>query len=122
MIMALLGHPTDRLALRRPWVISGVTSASEPGGFGAYVADVSTPETRARNFGRFQASGTAGILLGPALGGLLGSWNPHAPFWAAAALALANGLYGLFVLPESLAVVRRPPFRWSRANPGGAAR
>jgi DHA1 family tetracycline resistance protein-like MFS transporter len=100
-------------------VISGVTSASESAA-SAYVADVSTPETRARNFGRFQASGTAGILLGPALGGLLGSWNPHAPFWAAAALALANGLYGLFVLPESLAVERRTPFRWSRANPVGA--
>ncbi|HEX4197610.1 MAG TPA: MFS transporter [Caulobacteraceae bacterium] len=101
-------------------VISGVT-ASSGSAAGAYVADISTEDDRARNFGRFQAAANAGILLGPALGGFVGAWNPRAPFWVAAGLALANGLYGLFIVPESLSHERRAPFRWSRANPIGAA-
>jgi DHA1 family tetracycline resistance protein-like MFS transporter len=100
-------------------VISGIT-ASSGSAAGAYVADISTEQDRARNFGRFQAAANAGILLGPALGGFVGSWNPRAPFWVAAGLALANGLYGLFIVPESLSHERRAPFRWSRANPIGA--
>jgi DHA1 family tetracycline resistance protein-like MFS transporter len=100
-------------------VISGIT-ASSGSAAGAYVADISTEEDRARNFGRFQAAANAGILLGPALGGFVGAWNPRAPFWVAAALAFANGLYGLFIVPESLSRERRAPFRWSRANPIGA--
>jgi DHA1 family tetracycline resistance protein-like MFS transporter len=101
-------------------VIAGITASSDSAA-GAYVADVSTPENRARNFGRFQAAANAGILLGPALGGFVGVLDPRAPFWIAAALALANGLYGLFVVPESLARDRRAPFHWKRANPVGAA-
>jgi DHA1 family tetracycline resistance protein-like MFS transporter len=101
-------------------VIAGITASSDSAA-GAYVADVSTPANRARNFGRFQAAANAGILLGPALGGFVGVLDPRAPFWIAAALALANGLYGLFVLPESLSHERRAPFHWKRANPVGAA-
>ncbi|HXQ13020.1 MAG TPA: TCR/Tet family MFS transporter [Caulobacteraceae bacterium] len=100
-------------------VISGIT-ASSGSAAGAYVADISTPEDRARNFGRFQAAANAGILLGPALGGFVGAWDPRAPFWIAAALAFANGLYGCFIVPESLSHERRAPFRWRRANPIGA--
>jgi DHA1 family tetracycline resistance protein-like MFS transporter len=101
-------------------VISGVTSSSGSSA-GAYVADVSTPENRARNFGRFQAAANAGVFFGPVLGGFVGSLDPRAPFWVAAALAFANGLYGLFVVPESLSRDRRMAFSWKRANPFGAA-
>jgi DHA1 family tetracycline resistance protein-like MFS transporter len=101
-------------------VISGIT-ASSGSAAGAYVADISTPEDRARNFGRFQGAANAGILLGPALGGFVGALDPRAPFFVAAALAFANGLYGFFVVPESLSRDRRAPFRWRRANPVGAA-
>jgi DHA1 family tetracycline resistance protein-like MFS transporter len=58
--------------------------------------------------------------LGPALGGVLGGIDPRAPFWVAAALSLANAMYGLFVLPESLPPERRAPFAWRRANPIGS--
>ncbi len=101
-------------------VISGIT-ASSGSAAGAYVADVSTPENRARNFGRFGAFANAGILMGPALGGFVGVLDPRAPFWIASLLAFANGLYGLFVVPESLSHDRRMPFHWRRANPIGAA-
>jgi DHA1 family tetracycline resistance protein-like MFS transporter len=101
-------------------MISGIT-ASSGSAAGAYVADISSPEDRARNFGRFQAAANAGILLGPALGGFVVGWDPRAPFWIASALALGNGLYGIFILPESLSHERRAPFLWRRANPIGAA-
>jgi len=51
---------------------------------------------------------------------LLGSVNPRLPFWVAGALSLLNGMYGLFVLPESLKQENRSPFSWRRANPVGS--
>ncbi|MFT4117277.1 TCR/Tet family MFS transporter [Bradyrhizobium sp.] len=100
-------------------VISGITSASISTAF-AYIADVTPPERRAAIFGRIGAAFGAGFILGPALGGLLGDIDPRLPFWASAGLSLANALYGLLILPESLAAERRAPFRWSHANPIGA--
>ncbi|NUS20895.1 MAG: TCR/Tet family MFS transporter [Mesorhizobium sp.] len=102
-------------------VISGITSASISTAF-AYIADVTPPERRAAIFGRIGAAFGAGFVLGPALGGLLGDIDPRLPFWASAGLSLANALYGLFVLPESLAPDKRAPFRWRSANPAGALR
>jgi DHA1 family tetracycline resistance protein-like MFS transporter len=46
--------------------------------------------------------------------------DPRLPFWVAAAFSLANAMYGLFVLPESLPPERRSPFEWRRANPLGS--
>ena len=57
-------------------------------------------------------------------GGRRPAWrfDPRLPFWVAAALSFANALYGLLILPESLALDRRSPFRWKSANPLGALR
>ena len=85
----------------------------------AYIADVSPPEKRAQSFGVTGAAFGIGFILGPALGGLLGSLGPRAPFFVAAALALINLIYGYFVLPESLPADRRRKFEWKRANPLG---
>jgi DHA1 family tetracycline resistance protein-like MFS transporter len=100
-------------------VISGITSASVSTAF-AYIADVTAPERRAAMFGKIGAAFGAGFILGPAIGGLLGGMNPRLPFWVAAGLSLANTLYGLLILPESLPAARRSPFRWKSANPLGA--
>jgi MFS transporter, DHA1 family, tetracycline resistance protein len=100
-------------------VISGVTAASISTAF-AYVADVTPPEARAGRFGMLGAAFGIGFVLGPALGGLTGGIDPRLPFWIAAVLSLANALYGLLVLPESLPPERRAPFAWRRANPVGA--
>jgi MFS transporter, DHA1 family, tetracycline resistance protein len=86
----------------------------------AAIADISTPQDRARNFGYVSAAFGVGFVLGPALGGLLGEFGTRAPFYAAAALAGLNVLYGLLVFPETLASANRRPFRWRRANPLGA--
>ena len=100
-------------------LISGITSASMSTA-GAYIADVTPPERRAQAFGMMGAAFGIGFVVGPALGGLLGQYDPRLPFWVAAGLALANGAYGLFVLPESLPKARRSAFRWARANPLGS--
>jgi len=98
---------------------SGVFSATYPAA-AAYVADLTTPDQRARNFGRMGAAWSLGFVVGPAIGGLLGDGNPRLPFFVAAGLAAANVLYGYFVLPESLAPANRRPFSLARANPIGA--
>jgi DHA1 family tetracycline resistance protein-like MFS transporter len=100
-------------------VISGITAASYPTA-GAYIADVTPPEKRAAGFGMIGAAWGVGFVMGPALGGLLGEVNPRLPFWVAAGLTLLNALYGLFVLPESLAPENRKAFSLRRANPVGS--
>jgi MFS transporter, DHA1 family, tetracycline resistance protein len=100
-------------------VISGITAASVSTA-GAYIADVTPAEQRAAKFGLLGAAFGAGFVVGPALGGVLGDISPRLPFWVAAGLSLTNGLYGLFVLPESLPRERRSPFSWRKANPIGA--
>jgi MFS transporter, DHA1 family, tetracycline resistance protein len=107
-----------------PWlmlgrVISGLTASSIPTAM-AYMADVTPAEKRGAAFGMLNAAFGVGFVLGPAMGGLLGQVNPRLPFLAAAGLSLLNGMYGLFVLPESLAPEHRAKFSWKRANPIGS--
>jgi MFS transporter, DHA1 family, tetracycline resistance protein len=86
----------------------------------AYIADVTAPEKRAAAFGKIGAAFGLGFVLGPAIGGLLGSADPRLPFWVAAAFSLANAAYGYFVLPESLPKERRSAFTLKKANPIGS--
>jgi MFS transporter, DHA1 family, tetracycline resistance protein len=102
-------------------MISGVTSASIVTAF-AYVADITSPDKRAKSFGLMGAAFGIGFIVGPALGGVLASVSPRLPFWVAAGLSLSNGMYGLFILPESLPPERRAAFSWRRANPLGSLR
>jgi DHA1 family tetracycline resistance protein-like MFS transporter len=100
-------------------VIGGASSASMAVA-AAYAADVSTPETRAKSFGKIGAAFGLGFICGPALGGLLGNIGLHLPFYVAAALAAANFVYGWVAVPESLAPDKRAPLRWARLNPFAA--
>ncbi|NID09916.1 TCR/Tet family MFS transporter [Fibrivirga algicola] len=88
----------------------------------AYIADVSTPEKRAQNFGLIGAAFGLGFIIGPTMGALFSSYSIRAPFYAASILSLLNWLYGYFVLPESLSLDNRRPFSWKRANPVGSFR
>ena len=99
-------------------IIAGVMGASFTTA-GAYIADISTPENRAQNFGIIGAAFGLGFIIGPVIGGLLGDLGPRVPFIAAAALTFLNWLYGYFILPESLKQENRRPFEWKRANPIG---
>ncbi len=97
-------------------VLAGITGASFTTAT-AYIADISTPDKRAQNFGLVGAAFGIGFIVGPALGGLLAGYGARVPFMVAAGLSLCNFLYGFFVLPESLPAERRRAFVWRRANP-----
>ncbi len=128
LLCSLLGFAIDyiflALAPSYGWlfigrVIAGITGASFTTA-AAYIADISTAETRAKNFGMIGAAFGLGFIIGPALGGLLAGWGLRAPFYAAAGLCLLNFLYGYFILPESLDKEHRRAFEWGKANPLGS--
>lgn len=128
LLFALLGFGVDyiftALAPTIWWLFigrlfAGITGASITTA-SAYIADVSTNENRAQNFGMIGAAFGLGFIIGPVIGGLLGEFGSRVPFVVAAALALLNALYGFFVLPESLSKENRRPFSWKRANPLGS--
>ena len=100
-------------------LIAGVMGASFTTST-AYIADISTPEKRAQNFGMVGAAFGLGFIIGPVIGGLASRWGTSVPFIIAAALTLLNVLYGYFILPESLALENRRKFDWVKANPIGS--
>ncbi len=97
-------------------IIAGITGASMTV-TSAYIADVSSQEERAKNFGMLGAAFGLGFIIGPALGGLLGSYNLRLPFLVAASMSFLNMLYGFFVLPESLPAGSRQAQSWNILNP-----
>ena len=99
-------------------LVAGVMGASITTA-NAYIADVSKPEDRARNFGLIGVAFGLGFIFGPGLGGVLGGIDLRLPFFVSAGLALVNWLYGFFVLPESLPREKRSAFSWKKANPVG---
>lgn len=99
-------------------IVGGITAATQSTAT-AYMADISTPQERARNFGLVGAAFGFGFVLGPITGGLLAEYGTRAPFWAAAFLGAANLLLGFVVLKETVKPADRRPFDWRRANPFG---
>jgi len=127
LLFSLLGFAVDYLFLALApsygWffvgrIIAGITGASFTTA-SAYIADISTPQDRAKNFGMIGAAFGLGFIIGPAIGGMLSGFGIRAPFYAAAGLCFVNFLYGYFILPESLDKEHRRPFEWRRANPIG---
>lgn len=100
-------------------MISGMTGASFSVA-SAYIADISTPQTRAKNFGMIGMAFGLGFIFGPIIGGLLGKIGTRVPFYGAAVLCLINWLYGYFILPESLKKENRRAFDIKRSNPLGS--
>jgi MFS transporter, DHA1 family, tetracycline resistance protein len=100
-------------------IIAGITGASFTTA-SAYIADVSTHENRAQNFGLLGAAFGLGFIIGPSMGGLLAHYGIRVPFFVAAGFSLLNAAYGYFVLPESLSKENRRGFDWKRANPLGS--
>jgi DHA1 family tetracycline resistance protein-like MFS transporter len=130
LLIALLGFALDYVFLSFApsifWLFigrafAGITGASFTTAT-AYIADISTNENRAKNFGMIGAAFGLGFIIGPVIGGLLGTFGPRVPFMVAAALTFLNFLYGYFILPESLDSSHRRPFDWKRANPVGSLR
>ncbi|WP_121067899.1 TCR/Tet family MFS transporter [Chachezhania antarctica] len=118
LVMAVAGSIWLLLAGR---IFGGIT-ASTYATAGAYMADISKPEEKAANFGLIGAAFGVGFVLGPIVGGLLGAYGTRAPFYAAAALAAMNTIFGAVVMRETVTDRIRRAFTWRRANPLGAFR
>ncbi len=116
VLMAVAGTITLLIIGR---ILGGITAATQSTA-AAYMADISEPDEKAANFGLIGAAFGVGFVLGPLMGGLLAEYGTRAPFYAAAALAAANFVFGYFVLPETVTDKIRRPFEWRRANPLGA--
>ena len=116
VVMAVAGSIWLLLAAR---IVGGIAAATHSTA-SAFMADTLPPEKRGQGFGLVSAAFGVGFVLGPAIGGFLGDLGPRAPFYAAAVLAGANFLFGLFILPETVTEKNRRPFSWKRANPLGA--
>lgn len=128
ILMALFGLGIDYIfhafAPTLAWlfvgrVLAGITGASFTVAT-AYIADISTPEKKAQNFGLIGAAFGLGFIIGPVIGGIASEWGVRVPFLVAATLSLLNFLYGIFVLPESHKPENRRPFEWRKANPVGS--
>lgn len=128
LLLSLLGLTVDYMIMgfapTLGWLFLGRLLAGVSGAAvstaTAYIADITPPEKRSQRFGLIGAAFGLGFIIGPVVGGELGEISPRAPFYLAAALAFANFLFGLFVLPESLTMRKRRRFDIKRANPFGA--
>lgn len=128
LLISLFGLGVDYLFLAFApsigWLIAGRLIAGVCGASfttaSAYIADVSTAENKAKNFGLIGAAFGLGFIIGPILGSVFGSFGTKIPFIAAAVFSLLNFVFGYFVLPESLTKENRREFEWSRANPLGS--
>ncbi len=117
----LMGLAPTLLWLYAGRIVAGIFGASFSTAY-AYIADISTPEKRAQNFGLIGMAFGLGFIFGPALGGFLGEYGTRIPFYVAGGLALANAVLGFFLLKESLPPEKRRAFSLARANTISALR
>lgn len=126
LLMALFGLTIDYLlhawAPTIAWLflgrfLAGITGASFTVA-SAYIADISTKENKAKNFGLIGAAFGLGFIIGPGIGGYFGNIDIRLPFYIAAALTFANFLFGMFFVPESLPIQNRRSIQFIKMIPG----
>jgi DHA1 family tetracycline resistance protein-like MFS transporter len=126
LLIALLGLSIDYVihawAPTITWLflgrfLAGITGASFTVA-SAYIADISTKEEKAKNFGLIGAAFGLGFIIGPGIGGFFGELDIRLPFYIAAGLTFANFLFGWFFVPESLTLENRRPINVLKMIPG----
>lgn len=115
LLLSLFGFGIDYLILAFAptvgWlyvgrILAGIMGASYTTAT-AYIADISTEETRSKYYGMLGAAFGLGFIIGPGVGGLLQMFGERVPFIAGAVLSFLNWIYGYFILPESLSMKER---------------
>ncbi|MAX42217.1 MAG: tetracycline resistance MFS efflux pump [Alteromonadaceae bacterium] len=98
--------------------LAGLFGAT-PAVAGAFIADITPKENRAKRYGSLGAAFGLGFMFGPVLSGLLAEYGLRTPIFVAALLTLSNAVLGFFVFRESLAQYLRRPFKLVNASPCG---
>jgi MFS transporter, DHA1 family, tetracycline resistance protein len=111
----ILGSATTLWMLFAGRIIDGI-SGGNISTAQAYIADITTPENRAKGMGLIGAAFGLGFVFGPAIGGVLSRWGINVPFLFAAGLAFTNAILLYFLLPET--VTPEHPARTSAAATG----
>jgi len=96
-------------------IAAGIAGANIPTAQ-AYMADVTTPQNRAKGMGLVGAAFGLGFIFGPAIGGFLSQWGYQAPSFFASALSLANFAAAWFLLPESRTATTAARVRMTRVQ------
>ena len=126
LLIALLGLSIDYLihawAPTITWLflgrfLAGITGASFTVA-SAYIADISTKENKAKNFGLIGAAFGLGFIIGPGIGGFFGEIDIRLPFYIAAGLTFSNFLFGWLFVPESLPIENRRKIKIFKMIPG----
>ncbi|HEY6232093.1 MAG TPA: MFS transporter [Pyrinomonadaceae bacterium] len=112
----ILGFANTLLLLFVGRILDGITGGNISTAQ-AYIADITTPENRAKGMGLIGAAFGLGFVFGPAIGGILTRWGVAVPFFFAAGLCFANALLLYFTLPET--VTPDHPARTSAAGGRG---
>lgn len=126
LLIALLGLSIDYIihawSPSLAWLfagrlLAGITGASFTVA-SAYIADISTKENKAKNFGLIGAAFGLGFIIGPGIGGFFGEIDIRLPFYIAAGLTFINFLFGWFFVPESLSKENRRSINVLKMIPG----
>lgn len=126
LLLALLGLSIDYLihafAPTILWlfvgrILAGICGASFTVA-NAYIADISTAENKAKNFGLMGAAFGLGFIIGPSIGGIFGAIDVRLPFFVAAGVTFLNFLFGFFFVPESLQKENRRDIKLEKMIPG----
>jgi len=105
----LFGISTQLWMLFASRALSGILSSATVTSALAYIADNTSEKERGGGMGKLGAAMALGLMLGPGVGGWLGSESLSLPFFIAAGMAIVSLLLIVFLLPESLSEEKRTP-------------
>lgn len=100
-------------------MISGIMGATWAAA-NSCVADVAPEKERGGAFGLIGGAGAAGLVFGPAIGGIAGEYGVRLPFLIAALFAAVGVVIGFFKFAETLPLDSQRSFDVRRANPLGS--
>ncbi|ACL18295.1 multidrug efflux MFS transporter NorA [Desulfitobacterium hafniense] len=93
-----LGQEIEVLFLAR--ILGGVSSALIMPAVTAFIADITTLETRPKALGYMSAAINTGFIIGPGIGGFLADFGTRTPFFFAGALGAVAAILSIIFLKE----------------------
>ena len=93
-----LGQSVEVLFASR--ILGGVSAAFIMPAVTAFIADITTNETRPKALGYMSAAISTGFIIGPGIGGFLADFGTRTPFFFAAAFGLTAMILSVFTLKE----------------------